>query len=119
MFNEMLEYKDHYFIGGNWGVRKYLGEQWHDAWERKRVEGKIWWHDIVTAKFLAKEPKGKHAYYERKVLPPEFEGPNVVFIFGNTVANVYWGEPLVAVAVENEAIAKNYLNYFHYLWKKL
>ncbi len=119
MFDEMLSSKHHYFIGGNFGMRKYLGDSWCRNWERKRVENKIWWHDIVTAKLIMPYPKEKMEYYGAKVLPEEFYSPNVILIFGDCVANIYWGEPLHSVVIENKEVAKNYLAYFNYLWKKL
>ncbi len=119
LFDEMLDYQDHYFIGGNWGVRKYLGARWHDRWENKRVERKIWWHDILTKKLIHPPPESRMKFYESRILPDEFNSPNVMFIYGNNVVNLYWGEPLLAVRIESAEIAKNYLNYFKFLWKKL
>ncbi len=119
LFDEMLEFEHHYFIGGNWGVRKYLGARWHDRWELKRVERKIWWHDILTKKLIHPPPESRMPYYESKTLPEEFFSPNVLFIYGNNVVNLYWGEPLLAVRIESAEIAKNYLHYFKFMWKKL
>jgi DNA-binding transcriptional regulator GbsR (MarR family) len=118
LFNEMLDYKDHYFIGGNWGIVKYAGREWWDLWDRKRVARKIWWHDIITAAFLAKNPPMKK-YYEYRVLPEEFGSPNVILIFGDRLVNLFWGEPLLAFEIENKEISENYLHYFNYLWKRL
>ncbi len=120
LYNEMLDYTDHYFIGGNWGIIKYVGREWWDRWDGKRIKKKIQWHDIITskAKFLADQAPLKK-YYKYKVLPPEFGSPNVILIFGNRTVNLYWGAPLLAIEVENDAIAKNYIAYFEYLWKTL
>jgi len=118
LFNEMLDYPDHYFIGGNWGCIKCVGRAWWGGWEQKRVEKKIWWHDIITTKLIEQNPAPKK-YYESCVLPPEFNSPNVILIFGSRVANIYWGEPAFAFVLENKEIARNYLGYFKYLWKTL
>ena len=119
LMDETLDYSHHYFIGGNWGVRKYLGTRWQDKWEQKRAERKIWWHDIITKKLIHPPPEKRMPYYERKVLPEEFFSPNVIFIFGDNVVNIYWGEPLLAVRIESREISRNYLEYFKFLWKKL
>jgi len=120
LFNEMLDYSDHYYIGGNWGIVKYVGKEWYGSWMEKRVERKIRMHDIITAsaKFMAEYPPPKE-YYEFRVLPPEMGSPNVICIFGNRVVNIFWGETLFAFQIENAEIAKNYLSYFKYLWKAL
>ncbi len=118
LFNEMLDYPHHYFIGGNWGRQKYLGKEWCNLWDKKRVARRIWWHDIITQKLLAEAPPHTK-YYEKKVLPSHFWSPNVIFIFGNRVVNLFWREPLFAVEVENADIAKNYVSYFKYVWNSL
>ena len=118
LFTEMLGYKDHYFIGGNWGLIKYIGASWWAGWDRKRVEKGIRWHDLITSepKMLAKHPLPDRLY-EHKVLPPEFGSPNVIAIFGDRVANIYWSDTLFIFEINNRDIAENYLNYFRYLWK--
>lgn len=120
VFNESLEFRDVHFIGGNWGMVKYLGKEWVDRWMEKRSAKKTWMHDILTSpvKYMVDYPIPKH-YYEFRVLPPEFGSPNVIFIFGNRVVNLFWGENIFAFEIENEDIAKSYLSYFNYLWKTL
>ncbi|MFA5106189.1 MAG: helix-turn-helix domain-containing protein [Candidatus Micrarchaeia archaeon] len=120
LFNEMLEHRDVHFIGGNWGMVKYLGKEWVDRWMAKRVSRKITMHDIITAsaKFFAQYPQPKE-FYEFRVLPPEMGSPNVICMFGNRVVNIFWGENLFAFQIENPEIAKSYFDYFAYLWKTL
>ncbi|VVB99890.1 Sugar-specific transcriptional regulator TrmB [uncultured archaeon] len=121
VFNEGLEYADVHFIGGNWGMVKYLGKEWVDRWMEKRIARKVRMHDIVTSpeKFLTDYPAPSDPYYEFRVLPPEFGSPNVILIFGNRVVNLFWGENTFAFEIENPDIAKSYLAYFNYLWKTL
>jgi sugar-specific transcriptional regulator TrmB len=120
LFNEMLGFSDHYYIGGNWGMVKYVGKEWVDRWMEKRVKKKIWMHDILApdVELLASYPLPTE-YYEFRILPPEFGSPNVILIYGNRVANIFWGENLFAFQIENADIAKNYVTYFNYLWKTL
>ena len=36
IFTEMLDFPDQYFIGGNWGIIKYLGEEWFERYTKKK-----------------------------------------------------------------------------------
>jgi len=120
LFNESLDSPDHYYIGGNWGAVKYLGNEWYNNFTKKRIARKIWMHDIVTAQpKLMMDYKIEKGFYEVKVLPQEFGSPNVIFIFGNRVANLFYQENMFGFVIENGEIAKNYTNYFKYLWKRL
>jgi predicted transcriptional regulator len=121
IFDELLEYDDIWFIGGNWGMKKYLGQRWCENWDRKRVEKKIKWHDIITqpSAFLSEPMSNKLKFYEAKYLPEEFSSPNVFGMTREFVVNLYWGDPLFAVVIENEQVAKNYITHFEYLWKTL
>lgn len=120
LFNEMLDYPDIYFIGGNWGMVKYLGKEWVDGWMERRNRKKAWMHDIITAKPKLLARYAPHMkFYEVRILPEEFGSPNVINIFGNRLVNLFWGENLFAFSIENEEIAKNYVVYFKYLWKTL
>ena len=120
LFNEMLDCRDIYFIGGNWGMAKYLGKEWTDRWMEKRIKKRAWMHDILTAepKLIARYPRPKQ-FYEVRTLPPEFGSPNVICFFGSRLANLFWGESLFAFQIENEEIYRNYVSYFKYLWKAL
>ena len=120
LFNEMLDSTDIHFIGGNWGVVKYVGREWWDRWMEKRITKRVRMHDIITASAnLIAEYPPPEKYYEFRVLPPEMGSPNVIAIFGDRVVNIFWGENLFAFQIENAEIAENYLNYFNYLWKTL
>ena len=120
LFNEMLDYSDIYFIGGNWGMVKYLGKEWTDRWMERRVRRRTRMHDILTVKpkLIAHYPSPKQ-FYEVRTLPQEFGSPNVICVFGNRLINIFWGESLFAFQIENEEIAKNHVAYFKYLWKTL
>ena len=120
IFTEMLDFPDQYFIGGNWGIPKYLGKEWFERYTKKRIARKIRMHDILTvpSQFLEQYSISRQ-YYEARTLPSEFGSPNVILIFGNRLVNIFWGEPLFAFVIENDEIAKNYVSYFNYLWKTL
>jgi DNA-binding transcriptional regulator GbsR (MarR family) len=123
LMEEMLDYQDHYFIGGNLGVVKFIGELFWTKWNKKREEKKIRWHDIITWHSFVRANDSKRLmkmkYCEYKFLPKEFWSPHVIFIYGDKVANVLWREQSFAFQIQNESIAKSYLDYFNYLWKSL
>lgn len=121
LFSELLNYQDIWFIGGNWGMGKYLGREWSENWDKKRVGKKIKWHDIITqpSAFISEPINRKIKYYEARYLPEQFSSPNVFCMTKELVVNLYWGEPLIAVVIENEDISKNYITHFDYLWDTL
>jgi sugar-specific transcriptional regulator TrmB len=124
IFEDMLNCTDQYFIGGNFGMFVYLGEAFCRKWNVKREEKKIRWHDLVVAQPLVARKIAisfleSMKYRRFKVLPDQFNSPHVIFIYGNKVANVFWREQSFAFVIENEKIAKNYIEYFEYLWNSL
>ena len=123
LYEDFLNYKHNYFIGANFAIKKYMGNFW-TRWNEKRQERKVFWHDILPKKTYdinlpSYYKKEKLKYYEYKVLPPEFEGPHFIAIYGSNVANLLWNEPMFAFVIESEQVAKNYHNYFKFLWKRL
>ncbi len=123
LYEDFLTSQDNYFIGANFGIKKYLGNFW-GKWNLRRQENKVFWHDIVPQKTLDEGlpnyyRKEKLKHYEFKVLPPEFGSQHFIAIFGNKVANLIWEPPLFAFTIENSIVAKNYMNYFKFLWGTL
>ncbi len=123
LYEDLLNYPDNYFIGANFGVKKYLGTFW-ERWNARREQKRVFWHDILPQVTLDKDlpnyyKKEKMKYYEYKVLPPEFGSSHFIVIYGNKVGNLIWTDPLYAFTVENTVIAKNYMDYFNFLWKSL
>jgi len=116
VFEDMLNYEENRFIGGGWYIVHELPYFWA-SYNRRRVEKKVKWFNLVRHE-LRKEatPEGKYIWV--KFLPKEFSGnPNVIFIYGNKVANVLWGKEFFAFLIESKEVAENYRRYFDYLWK--
>lgn len=119
---DMLNYKDVWFIGGGGEVQEYLPHFWK-FYNKKRIKKKIMWHDLIKSgtimgtfkKKNKKELKTK-GFYEFRILPSQFRSPNIICIYGNNIANMLWEEDLFAVVIQNETIANSYLDYFKYLW---
>ncbi|MFA5050083.1 MAG: helix-turn-helix domain-containing protein [Candidatus Micrarchaeia archaeon] len=43
--------------------------------------------------------------------------PSNIYIYGNKVGIIIWGNPIIVIKIENENMAKTYQEYFEYLWK--
>ena len=116
IFEDTLNYGEVYFISGGHYVIKFLPEYWL-SYNRRRIERKIKWinlwrHDL-------KEKIQPLELEKIKILPKEFSGnPNVIFIYGNKVANVLWSD-FFAFAIDSKAVAENYKNYHKYLWDNI
>ena len=106
-----------YVIGAY--TEPYILESYLQRWHRRRVKAKIKdkmlfkHNDKERAKALKKLPYTECRYLAHKA----FTSPVAINIWGNKVALVIGleEEPL-AIFIENEAIAKDFLDYFHLLW---
>lgn len=122
---EMLNYKDNWFIGGSGGVQKYLPYFWAH-YNKKRIQKKVMWHDLIVKgslmdcfKGIAKDELRKNHHYEYKILPSIINSPNIICVFGNKVANMLWESGLFAFVIENKNIAESYIEYFKLLWEHI
>ena len=90
VFEDMLDYKENYFIGGGHYIVKLLPHYWAN-YNQRRIKLKVKWINIWRYE-LKKEAK-QLPLEVIKILPKEFSGyPNVVFIYGNKIANVLLSE---------------------------
>lgn len=117
ILNECLEHKEVLFIGATGDVESRLPYFW-PGYNEKRVKGKVLWK-LLLAHEAQNRKITKSKYYEYKILPKELSGPNVIYIYGNCVANVLWLEKPVAFVVRHRELAESYKRYFHYLWESL
>ncbi len=119
---EMLENKDNWIIGGSGEADKTMTFYWKH-YNKRRIKNKVMWHDLIKSGTLMtvfknmNKSKLKKNYYEYKTLPQNIQGPNIIVIYGDKVANMYWKEGLFAFVIHNKDIAKSYLDYFDCLWK--
>jgi sugar-specific transcriptional regulator TrmB len=117
IYEDMLNYKEHYYLGGGRYVMKNLPNFWEN-FNLRRIKAKIKFYNLIRS-----DIKGeiKALQYEQiKVLPPAFDGnPNVIFIWGDKVANVLFMDEFFAFVIENKEIAENYKKYFRYIWKNI
>src|SRR3989344_4598576 len=114
ILKECLNHKEVLFIGATGDVETKLPYFW-PHYNKEREQRKVLWKLP-----LVHEAKNKHItkskYYQYKVLPKILSGPNVIYIYGNTIANVLWLEKPIAFVITHKALADNYRKYFEYLW---
>ncbi len=119
VFEEMLNYKENYFIGSGRYVMKLLPHFWA-SYNQRRIERKVKWFNILRAE-MKKEVKLDILPLEStKFLPKEFSGnPMVIFIYGNKTANVLWTKEFFAFVIDSKEITENYRRYHTYLWNNV
>ena len=86
-------------------------------YNKRRIKKKVKWLNLT----LHDAPKlPTNQLVEIRILPKEFSGaPSIIFIYGNKVVNVLWGEEFFAFSIESKDIAENYKKYHNYLWNNV
>lgn len=131
LLEEVLEYKESYWMGGNsfeqYSVPKQLQEWWYHNWMKRRAQQKHLMYDLVSHGTFITAVKGyekenivshKKLYYKCADLPKGMFVPMVIIIFGNKVAQIQWGEQPFAFVIESKKIKESFMIYFKYFWKK-
>lgn len=118
VWEDMLNYKESYFIGGGLYIAMKLPFFWEQYKIRIKKE-KIKWYNLGRAELRGSDLI-KEEFMETRFLPKEFSvNPAVIFIYGPKVAQVLWGDDLFAFVTESEEIAENYKKYHKYLWENV
>lgn len=124
LLDEILDYKESYWIGGNSEVEKTNLKIWFSHWMTRRVEKKHWLYDLADyGTYLEnleskKEKQFTKKYYKKRFLPKNFSSPMVIVIFGNKVVQILWSEQSFAFVLESKEIKDSFMQYFEYFWKK-
>lgn len=117
ILNECLDVPEVLFIGATGDVESRLPYFW-PGYNEKREKRKVLWKLLLVHEAQNRKiTKSKH--YEYKILPKELSGPNVIYIYGDNVANVLWLEKPLAFVVKHRQLAGSYRRYFNYLWKTI
>lgn len=117
ILKECLNYKEILFIGATGDVENRLPYFW-SQYNKKREKLKCKWKLLLVHEAKNKEIiKSKH--YEYKILPKLLSGINVIYIYGDKVANVVWLEKPIAFVIHHKTLSENYRKYFNYLWKTI
>jgi HTH-type transcriptional regulator, sugar sensing transcriptional regulator len=117
ILNECLKYKEILFIGATGDVENRLPYFW-PQYNKKREKLKCKWKLLLVNESKNK-PITKSKYYEYKVLPKMLSGINVIYIYGDYVANILWLEKPIAFVVKHKKLSENYKKYFNYLWENI
>ncbi|MBD3312915.1 hypothetical protein GF345_00575 [Candidatus Woesearchaeota archaeon] len=123
LLEEMLNYKETYWIGGNSGVESTPLKNWFRHWMDRRVRKKRMMYDLVDhGTYLEGFEPGnieehKKNYYKYCSLPKELVSPMVIVIFGNKVAQILWSKKSFAFVMESKQIKDSFMRYFNYFWR--
>lgn len=118
LIDDTLNYKEVLFIGGGGFVTDKFPLYWV-GYNKKRIKLGIRWKTVSIQEMRGK-PITKEKLIEAKFLPKELTGPpNVIWIYGNKVANILWLETPLAFVVNDKEMAESYRKYFYFLWNKV
>ena len=123
LFEEMLEYKESYWLGGN-SFENYTAFSesffaWFENWMHRRLVKKHVMFDLVShgTNLRGLKSTTKQAYYHYKQLPKDMYIPIVICIFGDKVAQISWSEKF-AFVMQSKMMKDGFMKYFNYFWKK-
>ncbi len=117
IFEQTLDYKETLFIGaGGQASERYNDYYVKSFIPRAKKTGHKWY--LLSHPRILSRPASKYPMSIVRLLPRDWEySPNVVWIYGNFVANVVWLDEPVAFVVEDKHVADAYREYFWLLWK--
>jgi len=114
---DCLSAKEVLFIGATGMVEDKLPYFW-PQYNKKRIANKISWKLLLNYEAKNK-PITKSQLYSYKILPKELSGPNVIYIYGDKIANVLWVDPPISFVIKDSRIAESYRKYFNFLWRTM
>ena len=117
ILRECLEHREVLFIGATGDVEGRLPYFW-PGYNELREKRKVGWKLLLVHEARNRKIT-KSKYYEYRILPKELSGPNVIYLYGDYVANVMWLEKPLAFVVKHRQLAESYRKYFEYIWKTL
>jgi sugar-specific transcriptional regulator TrmB len=114
VFEDMLDYKEMFWIGSGRYIPKKI-PVWWKHWQNRRIKAKKKWYNLLRYELKGKEKPME--FEEIRFLPKEFSGSPVVFgVYGNKVINMLLGEEFNAFVIESKELADGYRRYHKYLW---
>ena len=117
VWEDMLNYKENYFIGSGRYAMKLMPNFWYN-FNKRRIKLKVKWYNLLREEMKKEVKPEKYEFI--KFLPEEFSvNTLVIFIYGNKVANVLWSPDFFAFLIESKEIAENYKKYHKYLWDNI
>lgn len=117
ILNKCLDYEEVLMIGATGDVEDRMPYFWPLYNKKREKLGCKWKLLLVYEARKRKITKSKH--YEYKILPKTLSGLNVIYIYGDYVANIMWLEKPIAFVTKHEMLAENYRKYFNFLWESV
>ena len=96
ILRDCLNYKEVLFIGGTGEVENRMPFFW-PQYNKQRQKKKIIWKVLFIYEARKKEMV-KSKYFQYRLLPKILSGLNVIYIYGDNVANVIWLQKPLAFA---------------------
>ncbi|MCX6769609.1 MAG: helix-turn-helix domain-containing protein [Candidatus Micrarchaeota archaeon] len=117
IMEQTLEYKEVLFIGGSGQAPERFPAYFKTSYVPRAIKANLKWlnlaHHSITKTSAAKLP-----FHKMRFLPKDWAyNPNVIWIYGDTVANVVWKDEPVVFVVNDRTVANAYRNYFWLMWK--
>jgi len=87
--------------------------------ERERVKKKIKTKQIFDHEVREIIPLPSVKYGEYKFFPKEYSSPTHIWIYGDRVVSIFWGDTQFAFMIKSEDIADGYKKFFDFMWNAL
>lgn len=117
VLEDTLNYDETLFIGANGQAVARLPDYIKNSYAPRAMEtGHVW--RGVAKRVIMDTPAPKVPFFKIRLFPKNVKpSPNVIWIWGDNVANIVWLEKPVVFLVKNRVVAKSYREYFEFLWK--
>jgi sugar-specific transcriptional regulator TrmB len=116
IFSLMIkEKKTIYVISATGKALKEL-KYFFPSWHKKRKNQKIKANVILNKELYEQEIT--IPYSNTRYLPKEYSSPSTLFLFGEYVVTLVWGEVPFAFIAKSKEISQGYMKYFQLIWKQ-
>lgn len=117
IMEETLNHKEVLFIGGQGQVTIFMPDYFFNSYNPRRIKKNCVWRVLYPSNIDIKARFRQNLEgMELKPLPLEYVSPNVIWVYGNKVANVLWLEQPIVFVTEDATLAASYRQYFNGLW---
>lgn len=120
ILQDMLEVKETVYLVGSKGYWRTLPQlkYFYPQFDKKRVELGIKLKQIydyeLRGKYITKFELG-----ECKFFPKQYSTAIHIWIYGDRVVSLFYGEEPIAFMIKSKKISDGYKKYFNFMWNKL
>lgn len=90
---------------------------WHKKRQKHNIKIYLIYHDTRLARKRVKDYSEDFKFSEIKFLPSTLVSPIVTFIYKNRISLASWSKNPFGIIIEDEEVAKSYLDHFKALWR--